>query len=627
MDKPSSYNDYLIREEDLIRNDLSDYLKKHEQKEMLRFLVAGSVDDGKSTLIGRLLYDSHLIYQDHLSAVYHDSETYNTTPNEIDLSLLTDGLKAEREQGITIDVAYRYFSTEKRSFIICDAPGHEQYTRNMATGASHCDLALILVDATRGIQDQTRRHSLIASLMGVQQIAVIVNKMDLVGYDETVFRSICTQYQAFSGKLKIKSLSFIPLSALNGDNVVERSMRMTWYQGSTLLAFLEGLPLVNDRNLTDFRFPVQLAVRPHAGFRGYAGSIVSGIIRKGDAITVLPSGKQTYVKSIETYEGALDEAFAPMPVIITTTDEVDISRGDMLAKVNNIPRRNTRFEAMLVWMDDTRPLQAGDRYLLKSTTQTIPASITTIRYRFDLNNLIRQETPVLSLNDIGRVTITTTKPLLYDPFARNKKTGSFILIDRISNQTCAGGIILEQEVSDFLGESPISGDKPATLWMTGLSGAGKSTIAQVLKRRLDEKGFNTYVLDGDELRKGLNNNLGFSPEDRQENVRRVAEVARILNNAGVTVIVALISPYKADRQMAAGIIGDNFIEVYINTSIETCRQRDPKGLYKKVARGEITAFTGVDAPYEKPDSPDLIIDTQGRSVEDSVRDILNYLFK
>ena len=616
---------FTVREEEAIRSDLSGYLKRHEQKEMLRFLTAGSVDDGKSTLIGRLLYDSHLIYQDHLNSIRHDSQTYQRMGNDIDLSLLTDGLKAEREQGITIDVAYRYFSTEKRSFIICDAPGHEQYTRNMATGASHCDLALILIDAVQGVKDQTRRHSLIATLMGIRQIAVLVNKMDLTGYSEKTFRDVCGQYRAFASKLEIGSLTFIPVSALKGDNVVERSENMPWYRGAPLLSYLEDVPLLKNRNLTDFRFPVQLVIRADNGLRGYAGSIVSGIVRVGDEVTVLPSGIQTRIKTIETYDGRLNEAFAPMPVVLTVAGEVDISRGEMLAKINNVPRQTNRFEAMLVWMDDTQSLKQGNDCLLCCGTQTVPAKAGAIRYKFNPDRLTREDAAHLALNDIGRVEMIAAHALLFDAFSRNRKTGSFILIDRNSNRTCAAGMILEQEVAISAAKPDLQTVNPVTVWLTGLSGSGKTTVAHALKKRFDEAGIRSVILDGDELRRGLNNNLGFTPDDRKENVRRTAEVARLFNMAGSVSIVALISPYKADRAMAAGIIGENFMEVWVDADIETCRIRDPKGLYQKIRQGEITGFTGIDAPYEIPENPDLIIRTATVTVNDSVNNILNHL--
>jgi len=629
-------SDYIVREEGLINGDLSTYLKRHEQKEMLRLLVAGSVDDGKSTLIGRLLYDSHLIYKDHLEAIYNDSKIFNTTENEIDLSLLTDGLRAEREQGITIDVAYRYFSTEKKGFIICDAPRHEQYTRNMATGASHCEMALILIDARNGVKDQTRRHSLIATIMGIRNIVVVVNKMDLVNYAEAVFESIRRDYLAFSEKLDVDAIHFIPISALSGENVVSASAEMGWYKSGPLLNFLENVPIANDRNLMDFRFPVQNVLRPNASFRGYAGSVVSGIVRKGDEIVVLPSRQRTRIKTIETFDGNLEEAFPPMPVVLTMEDEVDISRGMVLAKPNNMPAMGNVLESMMVWMDDV-PLRIGAEYLLKCNTQEIPVRIRSIRYKYNINELTRLPSDSLKLNDIGRMELVLQRPLIYDSFRRNKQMGAFILIDRNSNATSGGGIILDQKVEEvpekryiFKEQSTVTpiqrqalfGHKPATIWLTGLSGSGKSTIAKLLEYKLIEQGVHAYVLDGDNLRHGLNSDLSFSPEDRCENIRRAAEVARLMNDAGLVVIAAFVSPYRKDREQARKTVGDGFLEVFVDADVETCRMRDPKGLYAKFDAGKFTGLTGVDAPYEVPEKPDLQLKTKEECVEESVEKVL-----
>jgi len=635
---------YITREQELINSDLSTYLKRHEQKEMLRLLVAGSVDDGKSTLIGRLLYDSHLIYKDHLEAIYKDSVVFNTTRNEMDLSLLTDGLKAEREQGITIDVAYRYFSTEKRSFIICDAPGHEQYTRNMATGASHCEMALILIDAQNGVKDQTRRHSLIATIMGIRNIVVVVNKMDLVDYSEPVFESIKSDFLSFSQKMEADFIHFIPISAISGENVVVPGTKMSWFMGGPLLNFLENVQVSNDRNLIDFRFPVQNVIRPDALFRGYAGSIVSGIIRRNDEVVVLPSRQRTRIKSIETFEGSIDQAFAPMPVVLTMEDELDISRGMVLAKPNNIPLTGNLLESMIVWMDDA-PLRTGTEYLLKSNTQSLPVQIKTIRYKYNINELIRTDAESLSLNDIGRVVLALQRPLIFDSFRRNKAMGSFILIDRNTHTTSGGGIILDQLTESnpehsgdrFLSEekSTLSaeqrekmfGHKPATIWLTGLSGSGKSTIARILESGLMEKNIHVCILDGDHLRHGLNSDLGFSPDDRCENIRRTAEVARLMNDAGLVVIVALISPYRKDRVDAARIIGENFLEIYVDSGIETCRKRDPKGLYARFEAGMFTGMTGIDAPYEAPECPLLHLNTEEQTAEMSAKCVLELVEK
>ena len=632
---------YIVREQELIHQDLSTYLKRHEQKEMLRLLVAGSVDDGKSTLIGRLLYDSHLIYKDHLEAITQDSKVFNTTENELDLSLLTDGLKAEREQGITIDVAYRYFSTEKKSFILCDAPGHEQYTRNMATGASHCDMALILIDAANGVKDQTRRHSLIASIMGIRNLVVVVNKMDTVGFKESVFETIRQDYVSFSGKLDLDAVHFIPISALTGENVVTCGTAMPWYKSGPLLNFLENVPLINDRNLIDFRFPVQNVIRPNSSFRGYAGTVVSGIVRVGDDVLVLPSRKRTSIKSIETFDGALEEAFAPMPVVLTMQDEVDISRGMVLTKPNNIPSMARELESMMVWMEES-PLMVGQTYLLKCNTQTVPARIKSVRYKYNINELTRLTSSCLGLNDIGRVELLLERPLIFDTFRRNKSMGAFVLIDRNSHATCGGGVILDQVVEEvpekrylFKEESSVSmedriqwmGHKPATIWLTGLSGSGKSTIAKILETELINQNVHVCVLDGDNLRHGLTSDLGFSPEDRCENIRRTAEVAKLMNNAGLVVIAAFVSPFRKDREMAADIVGVNFQEVFVDAGIEICRKRDPKGLYAKFDAGKFSGLTGVDAPYEVPESPSLRLDTNVESVAVSVEKVLDLIVR
>jgi bifunctional enzyme CysN/CysC len=642
MERIKDVGGYIVREKEWINNDLSTYLKRHEQKEMLRLLVAGSVDDGKSTLIGRLLYDSHLIYKDHLEAIYRDSKTYNTTQNEIDLSLLTDGLKAEREQGITIDVAYRYFSTEKRSFIICDAPGHEQYTRNMATGASHCDIALILIDARNGVKAQTRRHSLIASIMGIRNVIVVINKMDLVYYEETVFDTIRQDYLAFSQKLDFDNIHFIPISALTGENVVTASQEMPWFLGGPLLNYIETCQIAGSRNLIDFRFPVQYVIRPDSSFRGYAGSIASGILRSGDEIIVLPSHQLTKVKSIISCDKEINEAFAPMPVVLTLEDETDLSRGMVLAKPNNLPLIGQSVEAMIVCMDET-PLTIGKEYLLKCNTQSIPVYIKSIRYKYDVNQLTRQETASLTLNDIGRVQLTLQRPLIYDSFRRNKMMGAFILIDRNTNATSGGGIILDQLVepidSDvasnrrvdsnnrFISEENslvsakqrenLIGHKALTVWLTGLSGSGKSTVARLLEYKLFEKGIHSCILDGDNLRHGLNNDLGFTPDDRSENIRRVAEVAKLMNDAGLVVIAAFVSPYNKDRENARKIIGNKFVEIHVDACIDTCRARDPKGLYAKFDAGAFTGLTGIDSPYEAPDKPDLHVMTEIETAEES----------
>jgi len=627
------------------------YLASHESKDLLRFLTAGSVDDGKSTLIGRLLYDSKMLYEDQLKTFYKDSKQYGTSGVDLDFALLTDGLKAEREQGITIDTAYRYFSTGKRSFILCDSPGHEQYTKNMATGASHCDLAIVIVDATRGITTQTKRHSFIATLLGIKHVVVAINKMDLVDYKENTYEQIRRGYGAFAAKLEIKDLHFIPISALRGDNVVESSVNMPWFKGEPLLTHLEHVEIVADRNLIDLRLPVQCVLRPNATVRCFAGTISSGIVRKGDKIVVLPSGKTTSIKSIETFSGQIKEAFAPMAITITTNDEVDIGRGDVITHINNVARVGHSFDAIIVWMSES-VARSGQTYSLKTSTSTVPATIADVRYKFNINDLSRigvNSLPgklELSQNDIGRTAIDVHRPIPFDTYSRNKKTGAFILIDQITNATVAAGMVLEQAPDKIrlekrgLGKNitrtksgvtseiraKVLGHTAHTIWLTGLSGSGKSTIANALEGRLITMGINAFVLDGDNIRHGLNRDLGFDPEDRSENIRRVAEVAKLFNDAGVLVITAFISPYKEDRVMAKETIGTaRFIEVYLNTPIKDCEKRDPKRLYKKARLGKIPQFTGVNAPYEPPESPDLTLNTAVVELDKCVDTIINKL--
>ena len=639
---------YIVKEADLIKDDIGAYLKRHEEKDMLRFLTAGSVDDGKSTLIGRLLYDSKMIYEDQLAAIQKDSRIFGTTDGDFDPALLTDGLKAEREQGITIDVAYRYFSTDKRSFIICDTPGHVQYTRNMATGASHCNLAIILIDARNGVVSQTKRHSFISTLLGIKHLVVAVNKMDAVGYSESVFNKIRRDYESFAAKLDVSDIHFIPVSALKGDYIVESGANMPWYSGAPLLTYLENVQIASDRNLIDFRFPVQYVVRPDLNFRGYAGTIASGTIRKGTEVEVLPSGQRTKIESIITYDGELEEAFAPMAVTLTTTEEVDISRGSMLCRPNNVPTVGNRFEASLVWMDESK-LKPGNGFLLKASTQVVPATVSDLRYKFDVNTLHRQDTKSLELNEIGRVEIVTHRPLCFDHYLKNRQTGSIILIDTLTNATVGAGMIIEQSPETrhtrTAGKDPVSknifmeqtevtlkmreeilGHKPVTLWLTGLSGSGKSTIARALELKLASMGIATFILDGDNVRHGLNKDLGFSGADRTENIRRISEVAKLMNDAGLIVITAFISPFVQDRAHARELIGDdNFVEVFVDADINTCRARDPKGLYKKVDAGKIDNFTGIDSPYEAPSTPDVRLGTSKMSVDESVDAIFREL--
>jgi bifunctional enzyme CysN/CysC len=600
------------------------------EPDLLRFATAGSVDDGKSTLIGRLLHDSGALYEDHIEAL---RKAASRAGGDVDFSLITDGLKAEREQGITIDVAYRYFSTSRRRFIIADTPGHEQYTRNMVTGASTADVAVLLVDATLGVSTQSRRHGFIASLLGVPRVVVAVNKMDLVGYDRAAFEKIRDDYRDFAAKLGFADLAFIPLSALKGDNVVEISREMKWHEGGTLLSYLENVYVGGDANLVDFRFPVQRAVRPDGSFRGYAGTVCSGVVRPGDEVVVLPSGRRTRVRRIVTMDGDLDYAFAPLTVTLCLEDEVDVGRGDMLAHPNNVPRTEREIDAMVVWMADT-PLRTGTPYLIKHTTRQVKASFAEILYRVHPDTLHRENADTLGLNEIGRVRATLFGPLFVDAYRRNRHTGSFIVIDPATNATVGTGMMTERTAAAVRPQAAtdatvslnikwqkakVSADdratffrhESATIWLTGLSASGKSTLAFTLEKRLMDLGHACCVLDGDNVRHGLNRDLGFSPADRKENVRRIAETAKLLNDAGLFVIAAFISPYRDDRQTAREIIGpDRFIETYLSADVATCEKRDPKGLYAKARAGDIPEFTGVSAPYEPPLDPNIVVDTR-----------------
>ena len=634
----------MSHQSDLIATDIEAYLAQHERKDLLRFLTCGSVDDGKSTLIGRLLYDSKLIYEDQLEAIKKDSVRHGTTDTEFDPALLTDGLKAEREQGITIDVAYRYFSTAKRKFIIADTPGHEQYTRNMATGASTCDLAIILIDARHGVLTQTRRHSFITSLLGIKHIIVAVNKMDLVDYSQEVFERIVKDYTDFAARLELNDVRFLPMAALRGDNVVHTSEHMPWYTGSPLMHLLEQVYIASDANLIDFRFPVQYVNRPNPDFRGFCGTVASGIVRPGDEVMVFPSRKTSRVKAIHTFEGELEQAMPPLAVTLTLEDEIDVSRGDMLVHPNNIPLIATHFEAMLVWMAE-EPLQPGRQYFLKQTTTMAPGVITDVRYRIDVNTLHREDAAQLTLNEIGRCAFALEKPIACDPYRKNRASGAFVVIDRLTNNTVGAGMIIDRNQSFGSVESRLNGPNDSTdptdpkdptdpmaereqalqqhaltVWLTGLSGSGKSSIAERLEQRLHTEGFHAYRLDGDNLRLGLNRDLAFSKADRAENIRRIAEVARLFNQAGLIVLVPVIAPFQTDRQHAAEIVGaDRFFEVYVDTPLEVCEERDVKGLYHKARAGEVTDFTGISSPYEPPPAPALRLTTVGHTVEESTQ--------
>src|SRR6056297_3382686 len=641
----------MSHKSDLIATDIDSYLQQHEQKELLRFLTCGSVDDGKSTLIGRLLYDSKMIYEDHLATLEADSKLHGTTGNNFDPALLTDGLRAEREQGITIDVAYRYFSTAKRKFIIADTPGHEQYTRNMATGASTADLAVILIDARHGVLTQTKRHSFIVSLLGIRHIVVAINKMDLVDFSQERFDEICDQYRSFATRLDLPDLHFIPISALNGDNVVDPSPQMPWYHGSTLMNFLETVYIGSDRNLRDFRMPVQYVNRPHLDFRGFCGTIASGIIRPGDEVMVLPSRQKTKVKEIVTFDGPLEEAFAPLAVTLTTEDEVDASRGDMLVRPGNVPQVNETFDATLVWMNQ-EPMVPGKTYLFKHTTQTLAGSIDTLRYQIDVNTLHRRPSPQLELNEIGRVRISLNGPIYYDAYRTNPGTGAFIVVDRISNATVAAGMILDrtagakasalwddehpgegEEAETLTSEGVRSeertarfGQQPVTVLLTGLTGSGKTTVGRAIERKLFDEGRAVALVDGEWVRRGLSADLGYTAEDRSENLRRSAHLAHTLNEAGLICVAAFVAPGDAVRRRAAKVIGsDRFLIVHVATPLAVCRERDTKGQYAEADAGRLPDFPGVTAPYEVPESPALTIDPSKQSVNECVAAILELL--
>lgn len=638
----------MSHQSELIATDIDAYLKQHEQKELLRFLTCGSVDDGKSTLIGMLLYETKMIYEDQLAAIERDSVTHGTTGGEFDPALLTDGLKAEREQGITIDVAYRYFSTAKRKFIIADCPGHEQYTRNMATGASTCDLAIILIDARHGVMTQTKRHSFIVSLLGIKHVLVAVNKMDLVDYSEEVFEKIKQDYRDFAVRLDMVDQHFIPISALKGDNLIEHSAKTPWYEGSTLMHHLENVHIASDRNFIDFRYPVQFVNRPHLDFRGFCGTIASGKISKGDSVMVLPSRKTSRVESIVTYDGELEEAFTPMSVTLTLEDEIDVSRGDMLVRPENVPVMADAFDATIVWMAE-EPLLPGKQYHIKHTSKTVSGSVASIRYRIDVNTLHREEADQLALNEIGRCQVRLNQAIAFDNYRSNHGTGSFILIDRMTNVTVGAGMILERtaaadsdhwkdeaderlqvELSNVTvaERSGRFGQQPATVLLTGLAGAGKSTLAYALERRLFDMGRAVSVLDGQNMRRGITRDLGFSVDDRSENLRRSAEVARLMNEAGLITIAAFLAPQEEVRQKAAEVVGrDKFFVVHLNAPIDVCRQRDQEGLYGAADAGEIANFPGVSAPYEVPENADLVLGTHELDVDECIKRIVELLKK
>ena len=629
--------------------DAIELLRQNEQKDLLRFVTAGSVDDGKSTLIGRLLFESKGIYEDQLSAIERASETAGSAGGELDLSLVTDGLKAEREQGITIDVAYRYFSTPRRKFIIADTPGHEQYTRNTATGASTASLVVILVDAENGVVTQSKRHTFIASLLGIPHMLVTVNKMDLVDYSEKVYNRIREELTNFAAKLEIHDITFIPVSALKGDNVVHRSRNMPWYRGSTVLNHLETVHIASDRNLIDLRFPVQYVLRPDRTFRGYLGTVASGTIKPGDEIMVIPSGMRSRVATVFDPDGEIDEGTPPLAIGVTLTDHIDVSRGDMLVHVHNVPRVDRTLDAMVVWMDD-EPMVPGKQYTIKHTTRLVSGAISDLRFRVDVNTLHRGKAERLELNQIGRCVITLNQPVAYDPYTRNRATGAFIIIDRTTHNTVAAGMVLDREPNELV-TSPATavtvprsrhvhshaslvtpeqrarrlGQTPFTLWLTGLSGSGKSSVAYATERRLFDSGRLVHVLDGENARLGISKDLAFTADERRENIRRAAEVARLFNEAGLISICAFVSPYEDLRRQAREIVGaERFVETYLAAPPEVCRRRAAEN-YDLAASGEIKQFSGVTAPYEEPVSPDLALPTDQLDIDQCVERIVALL--
>ncbi|MDP4598464.1 MAG: sulfate adenylyltransferase subunit CysN [Pseudomonadales bacterium] len=632
----------MSHQSDLIATNITEYLAQHEQKELLRMLTCGSVDDGKSTLIGRLLHDSKMIYEDQLEAVRADSVKSGTVAGGLDLALLVDGLQAEREQGITIDVAYRYFSTARRKFIIADTPGHEQYTRNMATGASNCDLAIILVDARHGVMTQTRRHTFIASLLGIRHIIVAINKMDLVDYDEAVYQRIKADYAAFSTQLEIGELRYLPLSALNGDNVVEKSQHMPWYAGAPLMSMLENIQIVSDKNLSDFRFPVQYVNRPNLDFRGYCGTVASGIVRVGDEVMVLPSRRTSRVKAIVTYDGEQQLAFAPQAVTLTLEDEIDISRGDMLVLPNNVPWFTDRLDARIVWMTD-EPLTAGKQYLFKQATRRTTGAVTNIQFKIDVNTLAQTSTASLALNEIGRCEVLLSQRLAFDAYASNRHTGSFIIIDRLTNVTVGAGMIVGPGASQADTWSDASrtthlqpstslispaerlaraGQQPKVLLLTGLTGAGKSTIAYALERKLFDLGRPAIVLDGQNMRLGPSKDLGFDADARSENLRRSIEIAKLTKDNGMMTICAFVAPSEAVRQKAKAAVGKDFLLAYLDAPLAVCQARDVEGIYKAAASAGLETIPGVNLPYEVPSAPDIVLYTAEMEVEECVERLM-----
>jgi bifunctional enzyme CysN/CysC len=610
------------------------FLNQQQSQDLLRFITCGSVDDGKSTLIGRLLWESQQLFDDQLATLKKESKKYGTQGDDIDFALLVDGLTAEREQGITIDVAYRFFASTSRKFIVADTPGHEQYTRNMVTGASTAEVAVLLVDARKGLQTQTRRHAFLASLMGIRHVVLAINKMDLIGFDAEVFRRISETFSAFAETLGFANISAIPVSALKGDNVTQRSVQTPWYSGPTLMAYLETVnvtPVVAGH----FVFPVQWVNRPDASFRGFSGSVASGCIKVGDEIRVTASGQTARVNEIVTMDGLLAQATTGDAVTLCLNKEIDLSRGDVLSLSQDPLEMTDQFEATLIWMDEDAGL-VGRNYELKMATQWATASITNIKHRVDINTQAHVACTQLSLNDISVCNIATTKPLVFDSYQKSKMLGGFILVDRVNHATVAAGLIRhslrraqnvhKQTLSiTRIEREKLNGHKGRVIWLTGLSGSGKSTIANALEIELHALGQRTYILDGDNIRQGLNKDIGFTDADRVENIRRIAEVAKLMMDAGLVVITAFISPFRREREMARELIGtENFIEVFVKTTLEVCEQRDVKGLYKKARHGQIPNMTGVNSPYEAPEAPDVVVDGALESVAQAVKSLMGF---
>ena len=622
---------------DLIATDIDRYLVSHQNKSLLRFITCGSVDDGKSTLIGRLLFESKMLFEDQLAALEADSKRVGTRGEEIDYALLLDGLAAEREQGITIDVAYRFFSTDRRKFILADTPGHEQYTRNMITGASTADLAIILIDARKGMLVQTRRHSYLVSLIGIRHVVLAINKMDLVGYSRQVFETIEREYREFAEQIGLADVTVIPISGVEGDNIVDRSPRTPWHVGPTLMHHLENVEIDEERlQKQSFRLPVQWVNRPNLDFRGFAGTIAGGVIRAGQRVRVQPSGRECTVARIVTADGDLDQAMANQSVTLTLVDEVDISRGDVISATDSPAQTADQFEATVVWMSD-QPMLRGRSYLMKIGAKSATATVLPLKYKINIDTLEHAAAEKLEINEIGVCELELDRAIAFDPYEVNRDTGGFILIDRLTNNTVGAGMLrFALRRSDNIHWQAVEVNKQArqklgghgsvVVWLTGLSGAGKSTLANVLEKRLHARGLRTYLLDGDNVRHGLNKDLGFTAADRVENIRRVAEVAKLMVDAGIIVITAFISPFRAERQMARELLGEGeFIEVFVDTPLAVAEARDPKGLYKKARRGELKNFTGIDSPYEAPPSPEIRIDTTSMTVEASSEQLLRTL--